>query len=252
MPGKMSAIGLRSRSAAGVNKDPAVRMSSNITRLRLHDLLRKNLDVVFCGINPAASAAQAGHHFSSPSNRFWRVLYLAGFTPHLIRPENDRSILRYGCGLTAAVERPTVSASELTRHEFRQAAKTLERKLDRYRPRFVAFLGKPAVQAIFLLQRVEWGEQCIQISGATVWVLPNPSGLNRGFSLDELVTAYRELRTASGWVSTRDALARDSDPREGAWAVDKGAPNFKETKRPADFARDADTHTCANPTEIGD
>lgn len=30
----------------------------------------------------------------------------------------------------------------------------------------------------------------------TAWVLPNPSGLNRGFSLDALVLAYAELRAA--------------------------------------------------------
>jgi TDG/mug DNA glycosylase family protein len=100
-------------------------MRPNSTRrstLRLPDLLRKDLDVVFCGINPGLSAARAGHHFSSPNNRFWRVLYRAGFTPHLIRPENDSTILQFGCGLTAAVERPTVSASDLTSHEFREAA----------------------------------------------------------------------------------------------------------------------------------
>jgi len=61
--------------------------------LRLPDLLRKNIDVLFCGINPALSAARAGHHFSSPNNRFWRVLHLAGFTPHLIQSEDDSTIL---------------------------------------------------------------------------------------------------------------------------------------------------------------
>jgi TDG/mug DNA glycosylase family protein len=68
---------------------------------------------MFCGINPALSAARAGHHFSNPSNRFWRVIHLAGFTPFLILPENDRTILEYGCGLTAAVERPTARAATL-------------------------------------------------------------------------------------------------------------------------------------------
>jgi TDG/mug DNA glycosylase family protein len=28
------------------------------------------------------------------------------------------------------------------------------------------------------------------------WILPNPSGLNRGFTLAALVTAYAELRMA--------------------------------------------------------
>ena len=175
-------------------------MRPNSTRrptLRLPDLLRKDLDVVFCGINPALSAARAGHHFSSPNNRFWRVFHLAGFTPHLIRPENDSTSLQYGYGLMAAVERPTVRASELTSHEFHEAARELERKLRRYRPRYLAFLGKPAFAAIFRKGSVNWGQQFMRLCGAEVWVLPNPSGLNRAFSLEELVSAYRDLRTAS-------------------------------------------------------
>ncbi len=164
--------------------------------LLLPDILRKDLDVVFCGINPALSAARAGHHFSSGSNRFWRVLHLAGFTPNQILPADDRTILQYGCGLTAAVERPTVGANELTRREFRASADGLERKLRRYRPRFLAFLGKPAFAAIFQQRTVEWGPQSMRFGGAEVWVLPNPSGLNRAFSLEALVSSYRELRTA--------------------------------------------------------
>ena len=170
--------------------------SPNHPMLRLPDLLSKGLDVVFCGINPALSAAQAGHHFSSRSNRFWRVLYLAGFTPHLIPSESDRTILQYGCGLTAAVERPTVSASELASHEFHEAAEELERKLWRYRPRYLAFLGKPAFAAISRQKKVDWGRQSKELGGVEIWVLPNPSGLNRAFSLDALVFAYRELRNA--------------------------------------------------------
>jgi len=179
------------------DEDPAQGWSPDLPALRLPDLLSKNLDVVFCGINPALSAALAGHHFSSRSNRFWRVLHLAGFTPHVIPSENDRTILEYGCGLTAAVERPTVRASELSNHEFHKATEELERKVIRYSPRYLAFLGKPAFAAIFRQKSVDWGPQSIRFGGAAVWVLPNPSGLNRAFSLDALVSSYRDLRTAS-------------------------------------------------------
>jgi TDG/mug DNA glycosylase family protein len=142
--------------------------------LRLPDLLRKDLDVVFCGINPALRSAQAGHHFLS-----------------------GRTILDYGCGLTAAVERPTAKASELSSREFHEAAGGLERKVRRYCPRHLAFLGKPAFAGIFQQRCVEWGRQGVAFGGAKVWVLPNPSGLNRAFSLDELISAYRDLRIAS-------------------------------------------------------
>jgi TDG/mug DNA glycosylase family protein len=36
----------------------------------------------------------------------------------------------------------------------------------------------------------------LDFAGATAWVLPNPSGLNRGFTLDALVGAYAELHAA--------------------------------------------------------
>jgi G:T/U-mismatch repair DNA glycosylase len=34
--------------------------------------------------------------------------------------------------------------------------------------------------------------------GAAIWVLPNPSGRNRGFGLEALVEAYRQLRNELG------------------------------------------------------
>ena len=164
---------------------------------RLPDILAPGLDVVFCGINPALSAAVAGHHFSSRSNRFWRVLHRAGFTPHLISPNDDHTILQYRCGLTAAVDRPTVRASELTRHDFQATAVNLEKKILRFHPRYLAFLGKPAFAAIFKAPSVAWGRQPQRFGGSNTWVLPNPSGLNRSFTLEALVAAYSELRLAA-------------------------------------------------------
>jgi len=185
------------RKVSSNAEDPANGRNQKPSMIRLLDVLRKDLDVVFCGINPALSAARSGHHFSSCSNRFWRVLHLAGFTPTLLPPENDRTLLQFGYGLTAAVDRPTVSAGELARHEFHQAAAELERKILHYRPRYLAFLGKPAFAAIFRQRNVAWGKQSMRFGDAEVWVLPNPSGLNRAFNLDALVSAYRDLRIAS-------------------------------------------------------
>jgi TDG/mug DNA glycosylase family protein len=163
----------------------------------LPDILAKRLAVVFCGINPALSAAVAGHHFSAGSNRFWRVIHLAGFTSEEIRPANDRTILRHGCGLTAVVERPTARADELSAQDFAAAAARFERKIRRTAPRFVAFLGKAAYAALSDRRDIAWGSQPDPFGGAAVWLLPNPSGRNRAFSLDQLVGAYRELHQAA-------------------------------------------------------
>jgi TDG/mug DNA glycosylase family protein len=160
----------------------------------LRDILAPNLCVVFCGINPGLKAASLGHHFAGRGNRFWKTIHLAGFTPGEIAPEDGELVLAYRCGLTTAVERPTSRADELSRDEFEHAASGLSAKIAHYLPRYVAFLGKPAFSAIFDRKSVAWGKQDALLGGAKTWVLPNPSGLNRGFSLDQLVRAYTELR----------------------------------------------------------
>ena len=161
---------------------------------KLEDILAGQLAVIFCGINPGMTAAAQGHHFAGRGNRFWRTLHLAGFTPEQVQPENDRTILSYQCGLTAVVERPTASADQLSLHEFTAAAADFEQKIARHAPRFVAFLGKAAYCALSGQRDIAWGLQPKTFGNAAVWVLPNPSGRNRGFSLEQLVTAYRELR----------------------------------------------------------
>ncbi|WCM23684.1 G/U mismatch-specific DNA glycosylase [Paraburkholderia bryophila] len=162
----------------------------------LPDLLEPGLSLVFCGINPGMRAASTGHHFEGRSNRFWRVLHLAGFTPEQIHPEDDHTLLRYGYGLTTVVPRPTARAADLSRSEMQLAGEAFQRKIEHYAPRYVAFLGKIALSAISGVPNIEWGLQARPFGGARAWVLPNPSGLNRGFNLDALVAAYREARVA--------------------------------------------------------
>lgn len=162
----------------------------------LPDLLEPGLSIVFCGINPGLRAASSGHHFEGRNNRFWRVLHLAGFTPEQIRPEDDRTVLRHGCGLTTVVARATSRAAELSKVEIELAEAAFRKKIEHYAPRHVAFLGKMAYAVISGSPVIEWGRQAEPFGGACAWVLPNPSGLNRAFSLDALVAAYREARLA--------------------------------------------------------
>ncbi|WP_036437704.1 G/U mismatch-specific DNA glycosylase [Mycobacterium sp. URHB0044] len=160
------------------------------------DLLATGLDVIFCGINPASSAAADGHNFSHRSNRFWTVLHLAGFTETRLRPEDERDLLGHGCGITAVVARPTQRAGEVSAAEFRSARPAFEAKIHRYAPRVVAFLGKRALAAMLAPSDIAWGRQPVPFAGTTSWVLPNPSGLNKNFPLDALVVAYAELHQA--------------------------------------------------------
>ncbi|MEM5313436.1 G/U mismatch-specific DNA glycosylase [Paraburkholderia sp. JHI869] len=164
----------------------------------LPDIIEPGLSILFCGINPGMRAVAAGHHFDGRGNRFWRVLHRAGFTKEEFRPESDRELLQYGYGLTTAVSRATARADQLSRAEVQAAAAQFEQKVQHYAPRFVAFLGKMALAEMSGKREIEWGLQSGRFGGARTWVLPNPSGLNRAFTLDALVSAYRELRIAAG------------------------------------------------------
>ena len=160
------------------------------------DLLAEGLDVIFCGVNPASTAAADGHNFSNRNNRFWSVLHEAGFTTTRLRPEDERQLLTYGCGITAVVARPTPRASDVSTDEFVCARPDFEAKIRRYTPQMVAFLGKRALSAMLSTSDIGWGRQAVDFAGSTAWVLPNPSGLNRRFTLEELVAAYSELHEA--------------------------------------------------------
>ena len=171
---------------------------SSIPELSIFDVLLPGLPVVFCGINPNVQASMTGHNFASASNRFWPVLHEAGFTPTRLNSQDDRFALRYGCGITAAVSRGTRKATELTSAEFTLGHQLLRAKVSYFRPTFIAFLGKAAVAAMPGLHSLEWGPQRDLYASARVWILPNPSGLNRNFTLRRLIQHYSALREEAG------------------------------------------------------
>jgi len=159
----------------------------------LTDLISTDLKVIFCGINPGLKSASDGHHFSGRSNRFWKVLHQAGFTPSQIEPVNETTILDLGYGLTTAVARATARADELSKDEFNNSIEIFKTKITHFKPRYIAFLGKAAYMAFSGKKQVSWGYQPDDFCGSIVWILPNPSGLNRGFTLNDLISHYREL-----------------------------------------------------------
>ena len=161
----------------------------------INDILAPDLRVVFCGINPGKSSAHTGFHFAHPGNRFWKVIHQAGFTDRLLKPEEELQLLDTRCGITMLVERPTVQASEVELLELRDGGRELVRKMEEYQPRALAILGKQAFEKAFQARGARWGKQQVTIGATEVWVLPNPSGLNRA-TLDKLVEAYRELDNA--------------------------------------------------------
>lgn len=170
----------------------------------LPDVIGPELRVLFCGINPGLYTAAVGHHFARPGNRFWPALYKAGFTNRLLSPFDEHELLTKGLGITNVVARATASASELTKKDFVKGGRVLKSKVRRYRPRIIAVLGVGAYRQAFAQPKALIGEQDETIADARVWVLPNPSGLNANYQLNDLVKLFRELCQAADKYPRKD------------------------------------------------
>jgi TDG/mug DNA glycosylase family protein len=162
----------------------------------LPDVIAADLKVLFCGINPGLYTAAIGHHFGRPGNRFWPALYSGGFTDRLLSPYEEQELLTRGYGITNIVARASARADELTEEELRAGAKILERKVMRYGPECIAFLGVMAYRAAFQRPRAALGMQPEKLAEAKLWVLPSPSGLNAHHSATDLARLFGELRRA--------------------------------------------------------
>ena len=162
----------------------------------IRDVIAPDLRVLFVGINPGLYSGAVGRHFARPGNRFWKTLHRSGFTAKELSPFEQERLLDDGLGITNLVARTTAVAAELTDDELRAGAATLRRKVKRYRPRFVAFVGIGAYRTAFDESKAAIGEQPETIESARVWLLPNPSGLNANYQLPALARSFRALRRA--------------------------------------------------------
>ena len=163
----------------------------------LPDIIGRDLNVLFCGINPGLYSADIGCHFGRPGNRFWKALHASGFTDRLLEPAQQYEMAMFGCGLTNIVERATARANQLTADELKVGAERLLRKAELYEPSWVAVLGIGAYRTAFGRKGAALGVQTEKLGPSRLWVLPNPSGLNAHYQEDDLARLFGELRRAS-------------------------------------------------------
>lgn len=153
------------------------------------DIIAPNLKVLFCGINPSLYSVVIGHHFGRPGNRFWKALHKAGITPRLYDPSEDASLIDLGYGITNMAPRATARADELSKAEIQAGRELLAAKIKKYRPKCLAFLGITAYRIAFAQPKAKIGPQP-DWEGTQVWALPNPSGLNAHYQVDDLAEVY--------------------------------------------------------------
>ncbi len=107
----------------------------------VRDILVPGLTIVFIGFNPGARSAETGHHFAGYSNKFWKLLHAASLTPRQLKAEEDGRLPEFGCGITNIVARPSRTAAEITKTEFREGRTVLREKLTRFKPLIACYAG---------------------------------------------------------------------------------------------------------------
>jgi len=198
-----------------IRRPSAAELAAAVDRT-VPDLVSPRLRVLFCGINPGLYSGAVGHHFARPGNRFWKALHGAGFTDRLLSPFEVDEMRARGLGITNVCPRTTARAEELHDEELRRGARALLRKVRRWRPAAVAFLGVGAYRVAFGRPRAVVGLQPEQLEGAAVWVLPNPSGRTAYYLLPALVRHFRALRRGSLKPSRRGPSPRGPSGRPAA------------------------------------
>jgi TDG/mug DNA glycosylase family protein len=162
----------------------------------LRDVVVRRPRLLLVGINPGLRSGALGHHFAGRGNPFWRLLQAARLTPVLLDCTEDHRLAAYGIALTNLCPRTTRTAAELSRAEIARGRAVLAKKIARWRPAVVAFVGVSLYPMYFgRVAKAGPGVKPETVAGARVFVVPNPSGLNASYPgfADKLVW-FRRLQ----------------------------------------------------------
>lgn len=153
----------------------------------LKDVLTENLNVVFCGTAKGRASALKGFYYAGPGNKFYGILYDAGFTSKKLIPADCYEINKYSIGLTDLVHTEFGNDNEISSDSYE--VDLFIAKMKKYSPRFIAFTSKKA--AAFALgyrgvtSFIDYGLQSETIGSSKVFVLPSTSGSGRKYWNDK-------------------------------------------------------------------
>lgn len=145
----------------------------------LPDVLARGLRIVFCGSAAGRRSAELGAYYAGPGNLFWPTLARVGLTPRQLQPEEFRALPAYGLGLTDLCKSRFGADAELDGST--DDPDGLRRKIERYQPDAVAFVGKRPAKIFLRRSAVAFGRQREVIGRSMLFVLPSPSGLARRY-----------------------------------------------------------------------
>ncbi|MCX7835523.1 MAG: mismatch-specific DNA-glycosylase [bacterium] len=150
-------------------------------------LFRSNQRCWFVGHNPSPRSFLSQSYYAHPSNKFWQLLYDAGFTDRHLTSECAEELFNYGLGCIDLSERSTVSANELTKDEMEVGLKKILDWVNLLQPQWLAAngltIGYIITRKHFQQSYGDWGkliyyhpERITESCETRLWVLPSSSG----------------------------------------------------------------------------
>ena len=145
----------------------------------LPDLLKYNLNIVFCGMAASKKSKKVKAYYAGPGNKFWKILHQTGLTKQELSPHDFKDLLDFNIGLTDICKRDYGNDNELDASKYDRNGLNL--KILKYNPRFVCFNGKNAAKVYLNKKRVDYGLQKEKAGESKIFICPSTSGAANGF-----------------------------------------------------------------------
>ena len=145
----------------------------------LQDLIKPNLDIVFCGTAVGNTSADEQLYYAKSGNKFYSIINEIGLTPNIITPFDYKNLINYNIGLTDIAKDVSGNDNQLKKDDF--DIEDFISKIKKYKPKLVCFNGKTA-SAVFLYnnpkktKQVSYGLLNNTIGKTKLFVAPSTSG----------------------------------------------------------------------------
>lgn len=137
----------------------------------LRPLIKKNLDILFIGINPHPLGVKKDAYFSN-SGALWNQLSEVGITAERI---NCKALLKLNMGITNIVLRPSVTSSEVSKKDLKEGKERLLKEIKFAGPRILCFIGKMPYLSLTEKKKCNYGWQEEPIERAKCFVMIFPT-----------------------------------------------------------------------------
>ena len=159
----------------------------------LPDILKPDLQIVFCGTAAGDKSAERKAYYAGRGNLFYLMLATCGFTPSLFEPEQFPDLLNHQIGLTDLAKHTHGMDKDLKSEDYDTVS--FEEKILKNQPQIVCFNGKEAAKVFLKLKdtkQVSYGIQEKTIGKTKLYVAPSTSFSARKYWDDSY---YKQLQT---------------------------------------------------------